>query len=39
MHLGVKKNAGWFKDNSQLEALVDERDLSVVMQNNLKVSK
>ena len=40
MHLGVSnENAGYFMDNSQLQAVVDERDLSIVMQNNLKVSK
>ena len=40
MHLGTSnENARYFMDNRQLEAVIDERDLSIVMQNNLKVSK
>ena len=33
------ENEGYFMDIRQLEAVVDERNLDVVMQNNLKVSK
>ena len=40
MHLGVSnENTGYFMDNRQLEAVVDECDLGIKMQNNLKVSK
>ena len=40
MYLGVSNdNAGYFMDNRQSQAVVDERDLGIVMQNNLKVSK
>ena len=40
MLLGVNsENVGYFMDNRQLEAVVDERDLGIIMQNNWKVSK
>ena len=40
MHLGVSnENVGYFMDNSHLEVVVDERDLVIIMQNNLNFSK
>ena len=40
MHLRVSNEyEGYFMDNRQLEAVVDERYLGIIMQNNLKVSK
>ena len=40
MHFGVgNENVGNFMDNRQLEVVVDERDLLIIMHNNLKVSK
>ena len=40
MHLGVgNENAGYYMDKTQSEAVVDERDLGIAMQNNLKFSK
>ena len=36
MHLGVSnENLGYFMGNWQLETVVDERDLGIVMHNNL----
>ena len=40
MHLGVgNEQVGYLTDNKQVEAVVDERDLQIIIQHNSKVSK
>ena len=35
----ITENVGYFVDDGQLDSVFDERDLGIIMQNNMKVSE